>query len=152
MPPAINLAPARPTDMTDALARHHHVAPVSRHVQQHGLGKTAVRVEHRRRRPLTAHLPLSDGCAAEGVGGDGNQPPCARGTFAVRPARALKRPRADLKRDPEKRGRVSRERRPGRELNWSWRMWRRLPGHYAASAAASRAVHRKRGGTLSTRD
>ncbi|HEX4548118.1 hypothetical protein [Pseudomonas sp.] len=33
--------------MTGALARHYHVAPVSRHVQQHGLGKIAVRVEHR---------------------------------------------------------------------------------------------------------
>jgi hypothetical protein len=30
-----------------ALARHYDVAPVSRHVQQHGLGKIAVRVENR---------------------------------------------------------------------------------------------------------
>jgi len=29
------------------LARHYHVAPVSRHVQQHGLGKIAVLVEYR---------------------------------------------------------------------------------------------------------
>jgi hypothetical protein len=33
--------------VTGALARHYHVAPVSRHVQQHGLGKIAARVEHR---------------------------------------------------------------------------------------------------------
>jgi hypothetical protein len=37
--------------VTGALARHYHVAPVSRHVQQHGLGKIAVRVEHRRSWP-----------------------------------------------------------------------------------------------------
>ena len=49
MPPTVSLAPVQPTDVTGALARHYHVAPVSRHVQQHGLGKTgvAVRVEHR---------------------------------------------------------------------------------------------------------
>jgi hypothetical protein len=34
--------------MTSALARHYHVAPVSWHVQQRGLGKIAVRVEHRK--------------------------------------------------------------------------------------------------------
>jgi hypothetical protein len=33
--------------VTDALARYYHVAPVSRHVQQHGLGKIAARLEHR---------------------------------------------------------------------------------------------------------
>jgi hypothetical protein len=33
--------------VTGALARHYHVAPVSRHVQQHDLGKIAARVEHR---------------------------------------------------------------------------------------------------------
>src|ERR1700748_2711562 len=39
------------TDRPDGrLARHCHVAPVSRHVQQHGLGKIAVRVEHREAR------------------------------------------------------------------------------------------------------
>src|SRR4029079_13938014 len=34
-------------DVTGALAPHYHVAPVSRRLQQHGLGKIAVRVEHR---------------------------------------------------------------------------------------------------------
>jgi hypothetical protein len=41
------LAPVQPTDAMGALARHYDVAPVSRHVQLHGLGKIAVRVEHR---------------------------------------------------------------------------------------------------------
>ena len=47
MPPTVALAPVRPTNVMGALARHYHVAPVSRHVQQHGLGKIVVRVEHR---------------------------------------------------------------------------------------------------------
>src|SRR5262249_9634975 len=46
--PRVALAPVlQPTDVRGALARHYHVAPVSRRVQQHGLGKIAVRVEHR---------------------------------------------------------------------------------------------------------
>ena len=47
MPPTVALAPVQPADVMGALARHYHVAPVSRHVQQHGLGNIAVRVEHR---------------------------------------------------------------------------------------------------------
>src|SRR5262249_48550280 len=43
----VALAPVQPTGLTGALARHYHVAPVSRRVQQHGLGKIAVGVEHR---------------------------------------------------------------------------------------------------------
>jgi hypothetical protein len=46
-PEDVAFAPVQLTDVTGALARHYHVAPVSRHVQQHGLGKIAVRVEHR---------------------------------------------------------------------------------------------------------
>lgn len=46
MPPTVALAPV-PTDVTGALAQHYHVAPVSRHVQQHGLGKIACGFEHR---------------------------------------------------------------------------------------------------------
>jgi len=39
---------ARSTDRPDGrVGEHYHVAPVSRRVQQHGLGKIAVRVEHR---------------------------------------------------------------------------------------------------------
>ena len=47
MPPTVALAPVQPTDVTDALAQHQHVAPVLRHVQQHGLGEIGVRVKHR---------------------------------------------------------------------------------------------------------
>jgi hypothetical protein len=47
MPPSVAPAPVQSTDVTGALAQRYHVAPVSRHVQHHGLGKIAVRVEHR---------------------------------------------------------------------------------------------------------
>jgi len=47
IPPTVALAPVQPTDVTGAMARHYHAAPVLGHVQQHGLGKFAGRVEHR---------------------------------------------------------------------------------------------------------
>ena len=47
MPPQSSFSARPSTDVTGALARHYHVAPVSRRLQQHGLGKIAVRVEHR---------------------------------------------------------------------------------------------------------
>jgi hypothetical protein len=48
MPPQSSFsARSSQADVTGALAPHYHVAPVSRRLQQHGLGKIAVRVEHR---------------------------------------------------------------------------------------------------------